>query len=90
MTTQELKRAEKKFERIYNGIEKGYVEYKEEKITFLQYAEGDWLWEWANKAVPMTGNNWSIFIEEDENNHEWGYKAIFNYRGKDYDFVPMF
>ena len=82
--------AEKKFDRIYNGIEKGTVEYKEEKITFLQYAEGDWLWEWANKPVSLVGNNWSIDIEEDEDNTEFGYKAIFCYRGKEYDFVPMF
>lgn len=80
----------KRFEPIYNGTEKGKVAYSEDEITFKEYAEGGWFWDWANKPVSLEAEDWTIFIEEDESNTEFGYRAEFYYKGEFYDIVPMF
>lgn len=91
MKTKELKKeAIKRFEQIYNGTEKGTVSYLEDEISFKEYAEGKWFWVGASKPVNLEGEDWTIFIVEDEDNIEFGFKAEFYYKGETYDFVPMF
>ena len=90
-TKENLKKeAVKRFEKIYHGTEKGKVSYLEDEISFREYAEGYWFWDWAGKPVNLEGEDWTILIVEDEDNIEFGFKAEFYYKGKTYDLVPLF